>query len=67
MELDLTTTEDTASDEQLNARRDERHAGSHRAMESRILFAGGRDLVIFHYGETYHLRETRQRKLILTK
>jgi hemin uptake protein HemP len=34
---------------------------------SRVLFAGGTELVIFHYGEPYCLRETRQGKLILTK
>jgi hemin uptake protein HemP len=38
-----------------------------KRLDSRVLFAGGKELVIFHYGETYCLRETRQRKLILTK
>lgn len=37
------------------------------SLDSRVLFAGGRELVIFHYGESYRLRETRQGKLILTK
>jgi len=37
------------------------------ALNSRALFAGGSELVIFHYGEPYRLRETRQGKLILTK
>jgi hemin uptake protein HemP len=37
------------------------------SLDSRVLFAGGRELLIFHYGEPYHLRETRQGKLILTK
>lgn len=32
-----------------------------------MLFAGGSEIVIFHYGESYRLRETRQGKLILTK
>jgi hemin uptake protein HemP len=36
-------------------------------LESRVLFAGGNEVVIFHYGETYRLRETRLGKLILTK
>jgi hemin uptake protein HemP len=36
-------------------------------LNSRVLFAGGREIVIFHYGEPYCLRETRQGKLILTK
>jgi hemin uptake protein HemP len=36
-------------------------------LNSRVLFAGGREVVIFHYGESYRLRETRQGKLILTK
>ena len=38
-----------------------------RSINSRVLFAGGQEVVIFHYGESYHLRETRQGKLILTK
>lgn len=37
------------------------------ALESRVLFAGGSEVVIFHYGESYRLRQTRQGKLILTK
>lgn len=37
------------------------------ALDSRVLFAGGSEIVIFHYGESYRLRETRQGKLILTK
>jgi hemin uptake protein HemP len=37
------------------------------ALDSRVLFAGGSEIVIFHYGEPYRLRETRQGKLILTK
>jgi hemin uptake protein HemP len=36
-------------------------------VDSRVLFAGGSELVIFHYGETYQLRQTRLGKLILTK
>lgn len=36
-------------------------------LDSRVLFAGGSEIVIFHYGESYRLRETRQGKLILTK
>ncbi len=38
-----------------------------QALESRVLFAGGSEVVIFHYGESYRLRQTRQGKLILTK
>lgn len=35
--------------------------------DSRVLLGGARELLIQHGGETYRLRETRQRKLILTK
>ena len=38
-----------------------------QALESRVLFAGGSEVVIFHHGESYRLRQTRQGKLILTK
>lgn len=36
-------------------------------VDSHVLFAGGSEVVIFHYGETYQLRQTRLGKLILTK
>ena len=49
-----------AADPLAAARRD-------RSINSRVLFAGGQEVVIFHYGEPYRLRETRQGKLILTK
>lgn len=42
-------------------------APTRSALDSRVLFAGGSEIVIFHYGESYRLRETRQGKLILTK
>jgi hemin uptake protein HemP len=38
-----------------------------RRLDSRVLFDGGNELLICHLGEIYHLRETRQHKLILTK
>lgn len=38
-----------------------------RPLDSRVLFAGGSELVIAHGPETYRLRLTRQNKLILTK
>jgi hemin uptake protein HemP len=36
-------------------------------LDSANLFAGKRELIIVHQGEEYHLRITRQEKLILTK
>jgi hemin uptake protein HemP len=38
-----------------------------RRIDSRQLLAGARELAIAHLGETYHLRLTRNDKLILTK
>ncbi len=38
-----------------------------RRMASQRLLAGGRELVIEHHGNEYHLRVTRNDKLILTK
>lgn len=38
-----------------------------RRMASKRLLAGGRELVIEHHGNEYHLRLTRNDKLILTK
>ena len=38
-----------------------------RTVRSEELMAGARGLVIVHNGETYHLRITRNGKLILTK
>jgi len=38
-----------------------------RRIDSRHLLAGGRELVIEHAGQRYHLRLTRNDKLILTK
>ncbi|WP_329741151.1 hemin uptake protein HemP [Dyella sp. A6] len=38
-----------------------------RRMSSQALLAGGRELVIQHQGSEYHLRLTRNDKLILTK
>jgi hemin uptake protein HemP len=38
-----------------------------RHVTSRSLLAGGRELVIQHQGGEYHLRLTRNDKLILTK
>jgi hemin uptake protein HemP len=43
------------------------NAGRQATLESRVLFAGGNEVVIFHYGDAYRLRQTRQGKLILTK
>ena len=40
---------------------------STRRMDSRTLLAGARELVIEHLGQHYHLRLTRNDKLILTK
>jgi hemin uptake protein HemP len=37
-----------------------------RRVDSRALFAGGRELVIVHDGRNYHLRITQNGKLILT-
>ena len=37
-----------------------------RRIDSRDLFAGGRELVIVHDGRNYHLRITQNGKLILT-
>lgn len=37
------------------------------ALDSAALFAGGHEVVITHGSETYHLRLTRQNRLILTK
>jgi len=34
---------------------------------SEELLRGGKELVILHEGQEYHLRVTRQKKLILTK
>jgi hemin uptake protein HemP len=36
-------------------------------LDSASLFAGKRELIIVHQGKEYHLRITRQEKLILTK
>ncbi len=36
-------------------------------LDSRMLLAGGVEVVIDHGGETYRLRLTRQNRLILTK
>jgi hemin uptake protein HemP len=38
-----------------------------RQIDSRQLLAGARELAIEHLGQTYHLRLTRNDKLILTK
>jgi hemin uptake protein HemP len=38
-----------------------------RRISSQALLAGGRELVIQHQGNEYHLRLTRNDKLILTK
>jgi len=38
-----------------------------RRVASDLLLAGGRELVIQHQGSEYHLRLTRNDKLILTK
>lgn len=38
-----------------------------RAISSEVLFAGARELVIEHGGDSYRLRLTNQGKLILTK
>lgn len=37
------------------------------AVDARVLFAGGSEVVIHHGIEVYRLRLTRQNKLILTK
>ncbi|APF39551.1 Hemin uptake protein HemP [Chelatococcus sambhunathii] len=37
------------------------------AIDVRSLFAGGREVVLLHKGERYHLRITANDKLILTK
>ncbi|MBN8727067.1 MAG: hemin uptake protein HemP [Xanthomonadales bacterium] len=42
-------------------------AGEARRIDSRHLLAGGKELVIEHAGQRYHLRLTRNDKLILTK
>lgn len=42
-------------------------AGSAARLDSRTLFAGRSELLITHGQEEYHLRITRQGKLILTK
>lgn len=38
-----------------------------RSVNSRVLLDGGRELLIRHHGSEYHLRLTRNDKLILTK
>lgn len=38
-----------------------------RVIESQVLLDGSRELVIAHQGQSYHLRLTRNDKLILTK
>jgi hemin uptake protein HemP len=43
------------------------HGARQAHLDSRVLFAGGSEVVIFHYGEAYQLRQTRLGKLILTK
>nr|WP_199043785.1 hemin uptake protein HemP [Dyella sp. ASV24] len=40
---------------------------STRRVSSHVLLKGGRELVIQHQGSEYHLRLTRNDKLILTK
>lgn len=40
---------------------------STRRVSSQVLLKGGRELVIQHQGSEYHLRLTRNDKLILTK
>lgn len=40
---------------------------SMRRVSSQVLLKGGRELVIQHQGSEYHLRLTRNDKLILTK
>jgi hemin uptake protein HemP len=42
-------------------------ASRQRRISSTELFAGGREILIEHSGETYRLRHTSQGKLILTK
>jgi len=42
-------------------------AGPQRRVSSLALLAGARELVIQHQGNEYHLRLTRNDKLILTK
>lgn len=42
-------------------------AGETRRITSELLLKGGRELVIQHQGNEYHLRLTRNDKLILTK
>jgi hemin uptake protein HemP len=44
-----------------------RLATATRRVASDLLLAGGRELVIQHQGSEYHLRLTRNDKLILTK
>ena len=48
---------------------DERANGANgrQTVSSTDLFRGGREIVIRHAGEEYHLRITRTGKLILTK
>ena len=41
--------------------------GKELRLDSRQLFAGGRELTICHDGQEYRLRITRQNRLILTK
>ncbi len=41
--------------------------GTPRVIESRVLFSGGREVLIRHEGQLYRLRLTRHGKLILTK
>lgn len=43
------------------------HASAIRRISSQRLLAGERELVIQHLGSEYHLRLTRNGKLILTK
>jgi hemin uptake protein HemP len=54
-------------DTSLNASISAEPAFRQRCLDSKVIFAGGRELTILHHGEPYCLRETRQGKLILTK
>lgn len=43
------------------------HPPARPQIQSSILLQGGRELLISHAGDEYHLRLTRNNKLILTK
>lgn len=59
------TSQDNDQDREANAARTITTRGN--TLDSKDLFAGGREIIIIHGAESYRLRLTSQNKLILTK